>query len=222
MHELIYFESPGYAEPTRLCLEISQVSWKNTTVDWDGFQELKDSGELPYGYLPILKTPQGTLAESNALMRYAAALAGLEPEDLYLRGKVDEILELIQGWRASFTPTFYIEDLDEKIEARKALFAVGAKIDVGLKDLESLIEASSTGWIADTEDMTLADVKAFLNTFMMFSGQFDGIDASMLKPYPLLMKYHDHMANDARVKAYYDCDDDEIRWVYKPNAFNEA
>jgi len=222
MHELIYFESPGYAEPTRLCLEISQVSWKNTTVDWDGFQELKDSGELPYGYLPILKTPQGTLAESNALMRYAAALAGLEPEDLYLRGKVDEILELIQGWRASFTPTFYIEDLDEKIAARKALFAEGAKIDVGLKDLESLIEASSTGWIADTEDMTLADVKAFLNTFMMFSGQFDGIDASMLKPYPLLMKYHDHMANDARVKAYYGRDDDEIRWVYKPNAFNEA
>ena len=193
MHELIYFESPGYAEPTRLCLEISQVSWKNTTVDWDGFQELKDSGELPYGYLPILKTPQGTLAEPNALMRYAAALAGLEPEDLYLRGKVDEILELIQGWRASFTPTFYIEDLDEKIAARKALFAEGAKIDVGLKDLESLIEASSTGWIADTEDMTLADVKAFLNTFMMFSGQFDGIDASMLKPYPMLMKYHDHI-----------------------------
>ena len=221
MHELIYFESPGYAEPTRLCLELSQVSWKNTTVDWDGFQALKDSGELPHGYLPILKTPQGTLAESNALMRYAAALAGLEPEDLFLRGKVDEILELIQGWRASFTPTFYIEDLDEKIAARKALFEEGAKIDLGLKNLESLVEASSTGWIADTEDMTLADVKAFLNTFMMFSGQFDGIEASMLKSYPSLMKYHDHMANDARVKAYYDCDD-EIRWVYKPNAFNEA
>ena len=221
MHELIYFESPGYAEPTRLCLELSQVSWKNTTVDWDGFQALKDSGELPHGHLPILKTPQGTLAESNALMRYAAALAGLEPEDLFLRGKVDEILELIQGWRASFTPTFYIEDLDEKIAARKALFEEGAKIDLGLKNLESLVEASSTGWIADTEDMTLADVKAFLNTFMMFSGQFDGIEASMLKSYPSLMKYHDHVANDARVKAYYDRED-ELRWVYKPGAFNNA
>jgi glutathione S-transferase len=197
------------------------VSWKNTTVDWDGFQALKDSGELPHGYLPILKTPQGTLAESNALMRYAAALAGLEPEDLFLRGKVDEILELIQGWRASFTPTFYIEDLDEKIAARKALFEEGAKIDLGLKNLESLVEASSTGWIADTEDMTLADVKAFLNTFMMFSGQFDGIEASMLKSYPSLMKYHDHVANDARVKAYYDRED-ELRWVYKPGAFNDA
>jgi hypothetical protein len=154
-------------------------------------------------------------------MRYAAALAGLEPEDLFLRGKVDEILELIQGWRASFTPTFYIEDLDEKIAARKALFEEGAKIDLGLKNLESLVEASSTGWIADTEDMTLADVKAFLNTFMMFSGQFDGIEASMLKSYPSLMKYHDHVANDARVKAYYDRED-ELRWVYKPGAFNDA
>ena len=221
MHELIYFDSPGYAEPTRFCLEISELPWKNTTVDWDGFQALKDSGELPHGYLPILKTPQGTLAESNALMRYAAALAGLEPEDLFLRGKVDEILELIQGWRASFTPTFYIEDLDEKIAARKALFEEGAKIDLGLKNLESLVEASSTGWIADTEDMTLADVKAFLNTFMMFSGQFDVIEASMLKSYPSLMKYHDHVANDARVKAYYDLED-ELRWVYKPGAFNNA
>ena len=221
MHELIYFAGPGYAEPTRFCLEISEVPWKNTVVDWDGFQALKDSGDLPWGYLPILKTPQGTIAESNALMRYAAALAGIEPEDLFIRGKVDEILDLIQGWRADFTPTFYIDDLDEKIAARKALFAKGAKIDLGLKDLESLIEASSTGWIADTEDMTLADVKAFLNTFMMFSGQFDGIEKSMLKPYPALLKYHDFVANDARVKAYYD-GEDEIRWVFKPDAFSDA
>jgi hypothetical protein len=154
-------------------------------------------------------------------MRYAAALAGIEPEDLFVRGKVDEILDLIQGWRADFTPTFYIDDLDEKIAARKALFAEGAKIDLGLKDLESLIEASSTGWIADTADMTLADVKAFLNTFMMFSGQFDGIETSMLKPYPALLKYHDFVANDARVKAYYD-GEDEMRWVFKPGAFSDA
>jgi glutathione S-transferase len=222
MHELIYFDSPGYAEPTRLCLEISGVPWKNTTVDWDGFQALKEAGELPWGYLPVLKTPQGTIAESNALMRYAGTLAGLEPEDLFVRGKVDEILDMIQGWRTSFTPTFYIDDLDEKIAARKALFVEGGKIDLGLKDLESLIIASTTGWIANTPDMTLADVKAFLNTFMMFSGQFDGIDASMLEPYPELLNYHQHVSNDSRIKAYYDRDGDDIRWVYKPDAFSKA
>lgn len=219
MHELIYFNSPGYAEPTRFCLEISELPWKNTTVDWEGYQALKQSGELPWGFLPVLKTPQGTIAESNALMRYAAAVAGLEPEDLFVRGKVDEIIELIQGWRTDFTPTFRIEDLDERIAARKALFVEGTKLDLGLKDLESLFNKSTTGWLADTEDMTLADVKAFLNIFMMFSGQFDGIDAAMAQAYPSLLKYHDKVANDPRMKAYYDRED-EYRWVFRPGAFD--
>ena len=219
MHELIYFNSPGYAEPTRLCLEISELPWKNTIVDWEGYQALKESGELPWGFLPVLKTPQGTIAESSALMRYAAAVAGLEPEDLFVRGKVDEIIELIQGWRTEFTPTFRIEDLDERIAARKALFVEGTKLDLGLKDLESLFNTSTTGWLADTEDMTLADVKAFLNIFMMFSGQFDGIDSAMVHAYPTLLKYHDKVANDPRVKAYYDRED-EYRGVFKPGAFD--
>ncbi|MCH1422658.1 MAG: glutathione S-transferase [Candidatus Poseidoniaceae archaeon] len=219
MHELIYFESPGYAEPTRLCLELSELPWKNTTVDWKGYLELKESGDLPWGYLPVLKTPQGTIAESNALMRYAAAVAGLEPEDLYIRGKVDEILELIQGWRTEFTPTFRIEDLEERSAARKAMFVEGTKLDRGLKDLESLYKASSTGWLADSEHMTLADIKAFLNVFMMYSGQFDGIDASMAQAYPTLLEFHSKMANEPKIKAYYDRED-EFRWVFKPDAFS--
>ncbi|MEJ6563439.1 MAG: glutathione S-transferase family protein [Euryarchaeota archaeon] len=218
MHELIYFDSPGYAEPIRFCLEISQVPWKNTTVDWDGYLALKNNDELPWGFLPILKTPQGTLAESNALVRYAAAVAGLEPEDLFVRGKVDELIELMNGWRADFTPTFYIDDLDEKIAARKALFAEDGKVHLGLLDLEKIYTSSATGWLAGTEDMTLADVKAFMNVFMMFSGQFDGIDATMLQSYPGLLEFHDFVANDERVKAYYDYED-ELRWVYRPGAF---
>lgn len=218
MHELIYFEAPGFAEPIRFCLEISEVPWKNTTVDWEGYLALKENGDLPWGLLPILKTPQGTIAESNALMRYAAALAGIEPEDLYVRGKVDELIDVLDEWRSSFSPTFNITDLDEKIAARKALFAEDGKVHLGLKALETVYEASSTGWLVGTKDMSLADLKAFLNTFMMFSGQFDGIDASMAQAYPLLLKYHDFVANDPRVKAYYDSED-EIRWVYKPGAF---
>ena len=220
MHELIYFASPGYAEPTRFCLEISQVNWKNTTVDREGFLALKEQGELPYGLLPILKTPQGTLAESNALMRYAATLAGIEPEDLFVRGKVDEMIEIINNWRVHFTPTFYIENLDEKIAARQALFVEGGPIDAALRDLEKVIEASPTGWVIGTEDMTLADVKAFLNVFMMFSGQFDGIEKDMIQNYPGLLKYHAFMASDSRVEAYYGAQEDEFRWVFKSNAFS--
>ena len=128
MHEIVYFNTPGFAEVSRFCLEMSGLQWKNTIVDWDGYLKMKEQGELPWGFLPIIRTPQGTVAESNALLRYTGALAGLEPEDLYMRAKVDELVEVINGWRESFTPTFSIEDLDEKMAARQALFATDGKM----------------------------------------------------------------------------------------------
>ena len=54
---------------------------------------------------------------------------------------------------------------------------------------------------------------------MMFSGQFDGIEETMIQPYPLLLEYHQKMANYPDIKAYYDRED-EWRWVFKPDAFS--
>jgi hypothetical protein len=221
MHEVVYFDTPGFAEVSRFCLEISGLEWKNTVVNWDGYLELKNKGDLPWGYLPIIRTAQGNIAESNALLRYTGALAGLEPEDLYTRAKVDELVEVINGWREAFTPTFSIEDLDEKIIARQALFVEDGKMDRALKAISTVFEQSTTGWLANTESMSIADVKAFIDTFMLFSGEFDGVTADMLAHYPSLLAFHEKMSNDSRVKNYY-ADADEARWVFRPDAFSHV
>ena len=220
MHEVVYFDTPGFAEVSRFCLGISGLEWKNTIVNWDGYLEMKNKGELPWGYLPIIRTPQGIVAESNALLRYTGALAGLEPKDLYTRAKVDELVEVINGWRTYFTPTFSIEDLDEKIVARQALFAEGGKMDMAMKAISVVFEQSSTGWLANTESMSIADVKGFIDTFMLFSGEFDGITTDMLAKYPSLLAFHEKMSNNPLVKNYYK-DADEARWVFLPNAFED-
>jgi glutathione S-transferase len=221
MHEVVYFDTPGFAEVSRFCLGISGLEWKNTFVNWDGYLEMKNKGELPWGYLPIIRTPQGIVAESNALLRYTGALAGLEPKDLYTRAKVDELVEVINGWRTYFTPTFSIEDLDEKIVARQALFAEGGKMDLAMKAISEIFEQSSTGWLANTESMSIADVKGFMDTFMLFSGEFDGITTDMLAKYPSLLAFHEKMSNNPLVKNYYQ-DADEARWVFLPNAFEDV
>tara|TARA_B110000444_G_scaffold261364_1_gene312940 strand:- start:28655 stop:29338 length:684 start_codon:yes stop_codon:yes gene_type:complete len=218
MHEIVYFESPGFAEVSRFCLELSGLEWKNTVVDWDGYMQLKEKGDLPWGYLPIIRSPDGIVAESNALLRYTGALAGLEPEDLFIRAKVDELVEVINGWREAFIPTFSIEDLDEKIAARQALFVEDGKMDRALKAISHVFEQSTTGWLANTESMSIADIKAFMDTFMMFSGQFDGVTADMLANYPSLLAFHEKMSNEPKVKKYYD-NDDKARWVFRPDAF---
>ena len=220
MHEVVYFDSPGFAEVSRFCLELSGLEWKNTTVDWDGYLQMKEQGKLPWGYLPIIRTPDGVIAESNALLRYTGALAGIEPKDLFTRAKVDEMVEVINGWREHFIPTFAIEDLDEKIAARELMFVEGGKMDTALKAISKIFKQSNTGWLANTEDMTIADIKGFMDTFMMFSGQFDGVVPKMLLNYPVLLNFHEKMSNDERVKNYYDSED-ESRWVFRPGAFDD-
>jgi glutathione S-transferase len=221
MHEIIYFSSPGLAESSRLCLEFSGISWKNTTVTWDEYMLLKENGDLPWNLLPIIKTPQGIIAESSAILRYTGTLAGMEPEDLFQRAKVDEILDVMKGWWGCFTPTFSIEDLDDKIAARKKLFELGEPMDIAMTALSSMCRESGEGWIANTPSMSIVDIKAFTDTFMLFSGQFDGLDSNMITKYPDLIKFHTRFSNIPEVKNYYsDVKEDQDQWVFKPNAFN--
>ncbi len=221
MHEIIYFNSPGLAESSRLCLELSGISWKDTTINNDEYIKLKNDNILPYGLLPILKTSQGTIAESAALLRYTGALAGLEPENLFMRAKVDEILEIMRGWWESFTPTFYIEDIEKKIISRRNLFEEGGKLDLGMKLLSSLYENSDTGWLANTEFMSIADIKMFTDVFLLFSGQFDGLDKSIILKYPTLLKFHDKMSNVPGIKLYYsNKKESNEHWVYYPKSFD--
>lgn len=91
-------------------------------------------------------------------------------------------------------------------------------MDLAMKAISEVFEQSTTGWLANTESMSIADVKGFIDTFMLFSGQFDGITAGMLANYPSLIAFHEKMSNEPLVKNYYK-DANEERWVFRPNAF---
>ena len=56
--------------------------------------------------------------------------------------------------------------------------------------------------------------------FGLFSGNFDGIDKSILAAYPGLLEYHDRVANESRIaKHYANIAECSLRWTYQPNAF---
>ena len=69
--------------------------------------------------------------------------------------------------------------------------------------------------------MSIADLKLFAELFGLFSGNYDGLDASIISVYPNLLNYHHNVANEPRIAGYYaGVDPDGIRWTYLPNAFD--
>ncbi|MCS5532634.1 MAG: glutathione S-transferase [Candidatus Poseidoniaceae archaeon] len=219
-YQLYYFPIPGKAEGVRVALALSNLIWRDNEIMGEQFAQMKDDGQLPWGMVPILQTPFGTLAESTAILRYIGEIADLTPTDPFQAAKVDEYLDGMEPFSRILSGTFSIEDVDERTKARQAIFNEEGDGTKNLKLLQTKISQSSTGWIANTENMSIADIRAFCGIFGLFSGNFDGIDKSILADYPGLLEYHDKVANEPRItKHYANIAEGSLRWTYQPNAF---
>ena len=221
MLRLVYFGVPGRAEASRVALSLSGLEWEDVQVNGVRFEIMKNSGELPWDMLPVLQTPEGTIAESSAILRFAGKAADLVPSDPYQAAKVDEFIDGITALAGLLDDTFRISDIEERIQIRKKLFLPDGRGTRVLIMLERKISESTTGWAAGTEKMSIADLKLFAELFGLFSGNYDGLDGSMIEGYSNLLNYHSKVANEPRILAHYaDVSSDDLRWTYLPDAFN--
>jgi len=220
---LVYFPSPGRAEAIRVALSISGVEWEDISIDGEQFSNMKESGDLPWGMVPILRTPQGTIAESSAILRFVGHLSRLVPDDPFQRAKADEFIDGMEPLSIALNSTFGVRDLEERVRMRKEIFGPEGKGSSNLRLLERKVSESLTGWAAGTDEMSIADLKLFTGLFGLFSGNYDGIDASILADFPGLIEYHGKVSNEPRIKEHYsDAKSDEIRWIFLPDAFEEV
>lgn len=221
MLRLVYFPTPGRAEAIRIALSLSGEEWEDVRVDGIEYSKMRDNGDLPWGMLPILQTPDGTIAESSSILRFVGHLSGFIPEKAFQRAKADEFIDAMEPLSKALDSTFGISDLDERIRIRKEVFGLEGDGTKNLVLLEKKISESKTGWAAGTDEISIADLKLFTGLFGLFSGNYDGMDASIISKYPGLIEYHDKVANEPRIKQYYDkVDSQDIRWTFLPGAFN--
>jgi len=221
MMRLVYFSVPGRAEASRIALALSGIEWEDVEVNGIEFNKMKDEGDLPWDMLPILQTSKGTIAESSAILRYAGKVAGLVPEDPYQAAKVDEFIDGM-GPIARAIDTTFIDDEEKKLKLRKQLFEPDGAATKALKMYDEKIEKSKKGWAADTDEMSIADLKLFTEVFGFFSGNYDGIEKHMIREYKNLLKYHNKVANEKRIKNHYnEINPEDIRWTFLPDAFND-
>ena len=74
-YQLYYFPIPGRAEASRVVLSLANLSWKDNEINFEEYGRMKHNGELPWGMVPMLRTPDGVLAESAAILRYIGNMA---------------------------------------------------------------------------------------------------------------------------------------------------
>ena len=124
-YNLYYFGVPGRAGPIKLLLHVADVEYDMVTLTKEKFVELKQSGFLPFGKVPLLTKGDFKLAESAAIGNYIARKYGLWPKTEEDSAVATSILSAIGDYAMLFfqVATAKPEEKEEKLKEAKEKFA---------------------------------------------------------------------------------------------------
>lgn len=199
--ELVYFGVPGRGEQTRLLFAIAGEKLKDTRVKGPEWKELKSSGKAPYGQLPFLVKPDGSVvAQSNAIANYFAATFKLLPGTPDGQAALEEFRGIMQDSFGPIRSTMGLKG-DEKVAAR-VKFA-----NETLPKYAAFLDAAVGRYVGDKNFVegdrpTLADIVAYNMIGTYSSGWLDGVPPDCLAKYANLMKLRENMRQFPAIAEY--------------------
>eukprot|EP00613_Pedinella_sp_CCMP2098_P018910 CAMPEP_0171760510 /NCGR_PEP_ID=MMETSP0991-20121206/47512_1 /TAXON_ID=483369 /ORGANISM="non described non described, Strain CCMP2098" /LENGTH=235 /DNA_ID=CAMNT_0012363613 /DNA_START=14 /DNA_END=721 /DNA_ORIENTATION=+ len=151
--KLTYFHGWGLAEQVRWVMAAGGVPFENVCLSTHKeFTDLRDEGKLLFGQLPLLEIDGLQLVQSQAMVRYVAAKAGLAGESPTEVAFVDMVAEGVRDARGKVVGYPFAQDLDAHLASLPAV------IEKYFPRFESILAASKTGKVLASGDLTYADI----------------------------------------------------------------
>jgi glutathione S-transferase len=199
--QLTYFDSPGRAEPVRIALRMAGVPFEDHRLKFPEFAALKAAGGLPLGSVPVLTVDGQKITQTAAMLRYAARIghADLVPSDPWLALIVDSALDTFNDTLShALLPSLFERDPEKKLAMRQT-FAAGP-LKLAYTYVEGLIALHEGPFLVGAQ-LTIADLVLAMQVAQIRGGHLDGIDASVLAPYPNVLRLAAATLEDPRVVA---------------------
>jgi prostaglandin-H2 D-isomerase / glutathione transferase len=196
--KLTYFDAPvSRGEECRLALHCAGVDFEDVRLPRDAWARVKPT--TPFGSVPILELPgRPPLAQSNAILVLIGREHGLHPKDSFEAARHEALMCHVEDLRANVSPTLRMSDEAEKKKAREALatsfiptWAANAEKHLG------------DGPFVAGAKLHVVDIKLHMAVRWFAGGTVDHIPATIFSAYPKLMRVHEAVRDDTRIKAWY-------------------
>jgi len=198
-YKLTYFDfDGGRGEPVRIALHAAGIEFEDHRFSFAEFADI--AAKSRFNAVPTLEIDEAQITQSNALSRYVGKMAGLYPKDDLQALYCDEVLGALEDLTHELTNTFGLEG-DALKQAREKL-AEGA-FPTYLRGLDDLLKRGGGEYFADNQ-LTMADLRSFVQVAHLASGQLDHIPADIVQNVaPNLVAHLERVIADPRVAAYY-------------------
>jgi len=198
-YKLTYFDfDGGRGEPVRIALHAAGVEFEDHRFSFAEFADI--AAKSRFNAVPTLEIDGAQITQSNALSRYVGKMAGLYPKDDLQALYCDEVLGALEDLTHELTNTFGLEG-DVLKQARERL--AERAFPTYLRGLDDLLERGGGEYFADNQ-LTMADLRSFVQVAHLASGQLDHIPADIVQNVaPNLVAHLERVIADPRVAAYY-------------------
>ena len=199
--KLVYFNIPFWrAETSRLALHLGGVPFEDVRPNREEFRQLKASGTLPYGQLPVLHIDEFVLAQSAAIARYCGQVSGHYPQDPIDAVRVDELLDTANQISGLISPSMRAKDAETKLQMRTQL--AQDSLPQWFTFLSQRLDANAASPFFVGASMTVADLAIWRLLDWLTSGTLDGLPKTLLDPFPTLAAHHAHIGSHPKIQAW--------------------
>jgi len=198
-YSLTYFDfDGGRAEPIRIAFHKTGIDFEDIRLSFPEFGEMR--GSTRFNSVPVLEIDGAAVTQSNALSRYVGKMAGLYPEDDLQALYCDEVMDALEDLTHYVVPTFGLQGEELKI-AREKL--ADGWLSVYVRGLGDLLSRGGGKYFADNR-LTMADLKAFMQTRWLRSGSLEHIPTDLVdRLAPGLVEHQERIEAEPCVVAYY-------------------
>ncbi len=196
--KLTYFDSPtSRGEECRLALHIAGVDFEDVRIKREDWPTLKPT--TPFGGVPVLEMPgRPALAQSNAILAFVGRENGLHPKDSFEAARHEAMMAHVEDLRGTVAPTIRIADEAEKKKVREGL--VATYLPTWAARAEKQI---GNGPFFAGPQINVVDIKLYMAARWFVGGKVDYIPADIFSNFTRLMRLHDAVRDDERIKTWY-------------------
>lgn len=195
--KLTYFDMTGRGELIRLLFGYGGIPFEDERVTRDAFPGLKPA--LLLGQVPIIDVDGATFAQSMAIARFAAKLAGLYPQDPIAALRADMVSETLSELRNTLGRIIHTRRaFDEAAQEARFQEYKDVTVSKAFTTLESMVQGRFISG-NDAADASYADVQLYDIAVNMLQARL-AYDTAPL--FPRLQSVVDTVSTVPNVVAY--------------------
>ncbi|BFZ09086.1 hypothetical protein BsWGS_12125 [Bradybaena similaris] len=190
--KLIYFDSRGRAEGTRLVLAAAGQKYEDLRLSHEQWEIEKPN--TPFQQAPVLEVDGKRYGQSIAIATYLAREFGLYGKSNLDGLQIDQVIQLAADFFNALVQSFREKDEAKKEELQKKFKEVEVPKYLGF--LEKLLTESGTGYFVGNS-LTLADIWVYDLLYSFVSHKALTTDG-----YPHIQELNKNVESNENIKVY--------------------